>query len=146
MSATQRESHRRVIELGTEPVVGAVALLTRGRKLSGDVVRVFRRLIFGGVAGIAVRGHGLKFAVGRAFVAAVAVHRGMGTGQRKTVVVLLDLPDGNLPSPDRVALLAGRPQLPPVNVRVAVCTLVTHICEDRFGVALSTGDRLMHAA
>jgi len=146
VSATQREPHRRVIEPGTKPVVGAVALLTRGRELSRDVVRVLRCLIFGGVAGIAVRRHGLKFAVGSALVAAVAVHRSMGTRQREAVVVLLDLLDRNLPSPHRVALLAGRPQLPPVNVRVAVCTLVTDICEDRFGMALSTGDRLMHAA
>ncbi len=98
------------------------------------------------VAGIALRGHRLELAVGRALVAGIAVHRGVRSGQREAVVVLLDLLDRHLPAADRVALLAIGSQLPLVNVRVAVLASLSDIGEHRLDVALDAGHRLVHAA
>src|SRR5258707_1021147 len=75
---------------------------------------------FRGVAGIALRGHRLKLAGRPSLVAGIAVHRRVSSSQRKTIVMLLHLPNRDLPSPYGVALLAVRSQLPPVNVGVAI--------------------------
>jgi len=50
----------------------------------------------------------------------IAVNGGVSARQREAVVVLLDIFDGNLPSPNRMALLAVSSQLAPMNIRVAV--------------------------
>ena|SRR5208283_924036 len=60
--------------------------------------------------------------------------------------MLLHLLHGNLPAPDGVALLAVRPQLPPVNVCVAVLAPLSNVGENRLDVTLDAGDRLVHAA
>lgn len=109
VGAAQRKPHRRVIEIGIEPVVGAVTLRTVGRKLAHHVIGVDSFLVIRRVAGITVGRHSLEFAVGSAFVAAIAVDRGMRTGQRHAIVVRLNLLDRHLPSPDRMALFTGRP-------------------------------------
>ena len=79
-------------------------------------------------------------------MAGVAIHRGVRSGQRKAVVVLLDLLNRNLPSANRVALLAIGSQLPPVNIRVAVLASLPNVGEHRLYVALGAGHRLVHAA
>ncbi len=50
------------------------------------------------------------------------------------------------PSLHVVALLALRSHLSAMNVRVAIGALVSHVCEDRFCMALRTRNALMHAA
>ena len=61
------------------------------------------------MAGIALRRHRLELAVGRAFVARIAVHGRVRSRERKAIVVLLHLLNRDLPSPDRVALFAVCP-------------------------------------
>ena len=50
----------------------------------------------------------------------IAVNGGVGARQREAVVVLLNIFDGNLPSPNCMASLAISSQLAPVNISVAV--------------------------
>jgi len=92
-----------------------------------------------GVAGIALGRHRLELAVRHSFVAGIAVHGSMRSGQGEAVVVLLDLLDGDLPSANRVALLAIRSQLPLVNVGMAILAALPHVGENRFHVALDAG-------
>lgn len=98
------------------------------------------------VTGIALGGHGLKLAAGSAFVAGVAVHGGVRSGEGESIIVLLDLVHADLPSLHRVALLAISSQLAAVNIGVAILAALPNIAEHRFHVALHASDRLMHAA
>ena len=142
----QRKSHRRVIELGIQPVIRAMALFASRSKLCCDMVRVGCTLEVRGVAGIAIGRHRLKLAGRRAFVAGIAVHRRMRPGQRKAIVMLLHLLDRNRPSPHRVALLTIRAELPLVNIGVAILAKVADVCEQQLDMALHAGHRLMHPA
>ncbi len=98
------------------------------------------------MAGIALRRHRLEAAIGSAFVTGVAVDGRMSSGQRKTIRMLLDLLDGNLPSADRVALLAIGAQLALVNVGVAILTALAHAGENHLDVTLCAGYRGVHTA
>jgi hypothetical protein len=51
-----------------------------------------------------------------------------------------------LPAADRVALFAVRPELPLVNIRMAVLAALSYICEYWLDVALGAIDRLVQAA
>ena len=108
MPAGQRKPDRGVIELRVQPVIRQVARCTVCGEMRGDVVRIRAALEIRGVTGIALRRHRLKLTLSRAFVAGVACDGRVGAGQRKTVIMLLDLLNRNLPSADRVALLAVR--------------------------------------
>jgi hypothetical protein len=70
----------------------------------------------------------------------------MRPGQRKAVVVLLDLLDRHLPTAHGVALFAIRSQLPLVNVRMAVLASLPDVREYGLHVTLDAGHRLVHAA
>ena len=100
----------------------------------------------GGVTGVAVRRHGLEFAVGGAFVAGIAIDGGVGSGQRKAVIVLLHLLDGNIPPAHGVTLLTIGAELALVNVGMAILAALADVGEDRLGVALGAGHGLMQAA
>jgi len=88
----QGKSDRAVIELGVQPVVGSVATIAGGGKIGCDVVGASGRLEIGHVARRASRGHRLKVAGGSALVAGIAVHDRVCSGQRKAVIMLLNLP------------------------------------------------------
>jgi len=98
------------------------------------------------MAGVALRGHRLEFAGGPSLVAGIAVHRGVRSGQREAVVMLLNLPNRDLPTTNRVALFAVRPQLPLVNVGVTILTTLSNVGENRPDVTFSAAHGLMHAA
>jgi len=146
MATGQRKSCRRVIELRIQPVVCRMAGFAGSRKFAGDMVGIGGPSEVRRVAGIALRGHRLKLAVRHSLVAGIAVHGRVRAGQREPVVMLLDLLDGNLPATDRVALLAICPQLPLVNVRVAVLAALPHVGEYRLDVTLHAGHGLVHTA
>jgi len=88
----------------------------------------------------------LELARGCALVARIAIQRRMGAQKRETILVLLDLPQGHVPTLHRVALLAPGTELPPVDVGVAIGTLGTDVGENRLGMALRAGYALVHAA
>ena len=56
-----------------------------------------------------------------------AINGSMRTCQGEAVVVLLDIFDSNLPSPNGVALFAVCAQLAPVNISVAVLTTLADV-------------------
>lgn len=143
--ARQRKSYRAMIEVHIQPVVGPVATLTGRGKIRRDMVGIAGRLEFLQVARYARRGHGLKLAVGGPLVAGIAVHRRMRSSQGKAIDMLLNLLAGNLPAPHGVALLAIRPQLPPVNVRMAILASLSNVGEYLLDVALSATHRRVHA-
>ena len=134
-----------MIEVRIQPGIGSVAEIAARRESARDMTRVGRRLEIRGVAGIALGRHRLKMAAGSAFVAGVAVHGRVRSGERKAIVVLLDLLHADLPSLHGMALLAVGAQLSAVNIRVAVLAALPNIGEHRSNVALHARDRLMHA-
>jgi len=147
VQAGQREiRHRIVIELRVQPVIGAVAGIAGDGKLGGYVVGIGGSVVVGLMAGVALDRHRLKLAVGGILVAGVAIHRGVSSGEREAVVVILDLLYRNVPSPHRVALLAVGSQLPPVNIGVAILAACADIVEDHLDVTLGAGYRRVHAA
>ena len=108
MRAGQRVSRElQVIEVDPEPVVEAVALFAGGGESSRHVVGAGGRLKLLRVAGIARGGKPLELPDRGALVAGVAIQRGVRAHQGESVLVVLDLLDGNLPSLDGVALFAG---------------------------------------
>ena len=135
-----------MIELRVQPVVGGVASFARSGELGADVVGIGRPREIRRMAGIALRGHRLKLAIGCALMAGVAVDCGVRSGQREPVIVLLDLLNRNLPAAHRVALLAIRSQLPLMNISVAVLASLSDIGEHGLHVALNAGHRLVQAA
>ena len=135
-----------MVELRIQPVVCPVATVTRSGESGGQVVRIGGLLEVGCMARVTLRRHCDELAVGHAFMAGIAVHGRVRSGQRKAIVVLLDLLDRDLPSADRVALLAVRAQLPLVNVGVAILAALSNVSENRPDVTFSATHRLMHAA
>jgi hypothetical protein len=135
-----------MVEFRVQPVVRAVAGIASHGKLARRVIRVVGVQIIGLVARIAVGRHGLELAGGPVLVAGIAVNRGMRSGEGKPIIVILDLLDRDLPSPDRVALLAIGPQLAPVDIGVAVLATLPNAAENWFDMALCAGYRLVHAA
>lgn len=91
VSCAEGESHRVVIEGRIEPAVGAVTVIAVRGEHCRNVVGIARALEIFGVAGIALRRHGLELACGSALVAGIAVDGGMSSRQRKAIIVLLNL-------------------------------------------------------
>jgi hypothetical protein len=123
-----------------------MAGIAGGGELCRNVVGIRRGLKIFEVAGTASRRHRLEVAVGTPFVTGFAVHSGVRSSEGEPVIVLLDLLNRNLPSPDRVAGLAIGSELPLVNIGMAVLATLSNVAKHRFYVALSAGDGLVHAA
>ena len=98
------------------------------------------------MAGEALGRKPLELAHSRALVTGIAIHGGMGADQREAIEMLVDLLNGNVPAPHRVALLAIRAHLALMNVGVAVGALRAHIGKDHLGVALRAGHSLVQSA
>ena len=80
-------------------------------------------------------------------MARIASHGGVSTDQRKSVLVLLDVLDGNLPALDRVTIRAVGSELPAMDVGMAIGAGMAYVSEHHLGVTLRAGaDRGMHAA
>ena len=87
----------------------------------------------------------MKPAASGSFVTGVAVHSRVRSGKREAIVMLLDLLHADLPSLDRVALLAVRSQLPPVDIGMTILAALPDIRKHRLHVALHAGHRQVHA-
>jgi len=79
-------------------------------------------------------------------MAVLALHRGVSAEKREAILVILDLLYGIVPTKNRVALRAVRAHFALVNIGVAILTILAHICEYRFYVALRALHFLVHAA
>lgn len=140
-----KSSELKVIELGSEPIVHAMALFAAGWKTSADVAGL------GGLKGlrvarIALRGESLELTHSRALVARGTIQGRMRTHQGEAVLVLVNLLHRDLPSLYRVALFAGGAKLTLVDIGMAVGAFLAHVCEHRLGMALGATDPLVHAA
>ena len=129
-----------MIELRAQPgIPRRVTCLASGREAQLLMVR-HRVLILNFVAGVAVRRQSLELPGCQAFVTRIALNRRVRPDQWKAVLVLLDRVEGNTPAFHRVALIAGGPELPPVNIGVAVCASRPDIAEHQAGVALHAAE------
>lgn len=103
-------------------------------------------LELGGMATDAIGGESLELAHRRILVAAVALQQCMRSHQRKAVEVLLDVLYPHLPAFYRVAVFATGPELPPMDIRVAVGALRARVAEHQVAVALPASDPFVHPA
>jgi hypothetical protein len=145
---SEQKSRSAVVKLRVQPTVKGMARIAGGGKYRrvGCVRRVVGLLIIGQMARHTLRRQSLKLANRRALVAIVALHRGVCTEQRKTVLMLLDLVDGNLPAENRVALRAIGAEFSQVNIRVAIRAIFSDVGEHRLRVAFQTANFLVLSA
>lgn len=80
------------------------------------------------------------------FVARVAIHHGVSPDQRKAVLMLVDIVNGDLPAIHPVTQVALSTVLAAMKVGVAVLTLLSDIAEHGIDVALLAGHFGVHAA
>lgn len=109
------------------------------------MARAAGRLIVLGVTGVARCRHRLVLRSRHALVAGVTLYDCVGAEKRKSLCMLLNLLDGDLPALDRVALLAGSAELPLVDVSMTISALQPNVTEYRFSVTLDAADTLVHA-
>jgi hypothetical protein len=79
-------------------------------------------------------------------MALVALDCSVRAQKRETVLVILHLLDGNVPTLHGVALRAVWTVLPAVNVGVATRTILADIGKDGLAMALNASHLFMHAA
>ncbi len=79
-------------------------------------------------------------------MAGFAIQGGVRSDEREPVLMLVDLLHRNLPSLNRVALIAGGSKLPFVDIGMAVRAFLTYIGKNWLGMALGAGHALMHSA
>jgi hypothetical protein len=79
-------------------------------------------------------------------VTRITVGYGVRADQRKTVLVLIDGMNGNLPAGDAVTEVALRSVFAPVNVRMTVLAIASHVGEYGIHVAFLAGHVGMQAA
>lgn len=135
-----------VVELGSQPgIQRRMATLASGREperlMIGHSVLVLHL-----VARVAIHGQARELAHGGALMTRVAVHCGMRADQREAVGVLLDFLLGNVPPLNRVALLAIRAKLAPMEVGVAPGASRRGVAEYQALVAPHATDVDVHAA
>jgi len=138
-----------VIKLCAQPGVEKMALLA----IAGSKSRTRTWVIWiGGVlpifemAGIALRAKAEELSNGGALVAGIARHSGVRSEEWEAIVVVLDVPGGDIPALYGVALRAIRAHLAAVNVCVAIGAVFPYIGKDGFGVALHALHFFVHAA
>jgi hypothetical protein len=66
--------------------------------------------------------------------------------KREAILVILNLLNGIVPTENRVALRAVRAHFALVNIGVAILTILAHVCEYRFYVALRALNFFVHTA
>jgi hypothetical protein len=145
----QQETGGAVVEVGVRPSVKRVTrrAVGGGKCSSGRRVnRVGSLLPIRQMARRAGRRESQVISDGGIFMALLALHDGVRAEQRKSVEVLLNRLDGNLPAKDRVALRAIRAELCAVNVSMAIGALFSNVGEHWFAVASGAGNFFVHAA
>lgn len=134
-----------MVEFHSHPRVHVVTLNAAGRKARGHVVGAGSLLERLSVAGVAIRRHRSEIAQRAVLVARLAVQRGMSADQRKTVVMVLDRFQRDVPSIYRVTLFAARSHAGAMNVSVTVGALAPDIGEHRLDMTLRAHHVLVHA-
>jgi len=94
------------------------------------------------VATYALRGETkpVELTNGSDFVAGVTIDDSVSTNERKPILVLVDVMNGNLPTIGVMAEFAFRSVLPAMKVGVAVLALIRGTCEFEVVVAITAGN------
>jgi len=98
------------------------------------------------MAGIARSRQPRKLADRSLLVAVIALQGGVCAHQREAVKVILNCLYGNGPPVHRMTLLAIGPELPPMNIGMAVRAFRPDVREHQLRMALNTLDFLVHTA
>ena len=148
VASGQQKACGGVIEFGAEPTVKTVASLAIGGGESGPCAGV--RGIGGALpilemAGITLSGEAVKDPRSQLLVTLVALHGGMSAQEWETVLVVLHLLNGDIPSLDSVTLGAVGAHLAAVNIGVTIGAILAHVGEDGLDVALDALHFFVHA-
>lgn len=136
-----------VIKFRAQPRVHvAVALLALRGKAQCHVARAGGLLEILQVTTDTIRRESQELPHRCALVAIVALQCGVRANEGEPVLMILDLADPYPPPLHRMALLARRTELPPVNVSVAVGAFHAHIRKNQIAMALPARNLLVHAA
>lgn len=79
-------------------------------------------------------------------VARITIHRSVGANQRESILVRIDVMDGNLPSVGGVAQFAFGSVFSAMQIGVAILALIRSIREVKIGVAIAAGNSGMATA
>lgn len=79
-------------------------------------------------------------------MAVLALQHGVRAHQRKSILVIADLLDRDLPALHRVAALAVRAELAAMNIRMAVRAMRAYVLESQIRVAFGARHLLVHAS
>ena len=134
-----------MVKLGVEPAIHAMTALARSGEAELHVIDDRREeiLLMAGVAGCGQAG---ELAHSGLLVALFALHQGMRSHQRETVLVVLNGPQRSLPTGHGMATCAVGAKLAAMDVSVAIRALRTYILEDHAGMALAATHLRVHAA
>jgi len=126
--------------------VAALAIRCREVRGIGRVRRIGGALPVFQVAGLAVCRKPVENSGGRLLVTVFAKHRRVLSQQRETILVILYLSDGDIPTLDGMALLAVWPHLPLVHIGVAIRAVLPNVGEHRFHVTQNAVHLFVHAS
>jgi hypothetical protein len=78
-------------------------------------------------------------------VACFALHHGVRADQWKPILVILNVPVGDLPAFHGMATFAIRAELAAMDIRMTIGAMSTYILENKRGVALGAAYILVHS-
>ena len=125
--------------------MAALAIAWREIGRVGGVRRIRRILPILQMARLTFRRESVENSGRCLFVAVFALHSRVRSEQREAVLVILHLLDSNVPTLNCVTLRAVRSHLPPMNVLVAIGTILPHVPENRLHMALHTRHLLVQS-
>jgi hypothetical protein len=146
MPIRKQESGGAMIELRIQPGINGNVAGFALRRESSDVIGIACFLKIRHMAGFASSGKTQVISDRSVFVALLAFHDGMRAEERKSVEVLRNRLDRNLPAKYRVALGAIGAELTAMNIRVAIGTILANVGENRLHMAARAGYFFVHAA
>ena len=123
-----------------------MALVATSRKAGRYMVGVSGGLVILRMAGITLRRESLELSRCSTFVARLAVDCCVRTDQRKTILVIADSRDRNVPALYGVTRLAMCTELPAMNVRMAIRAFLSDVCENELHRALRAQHFFVHSA
>ena len=136
----------RVVEPRALPPVHSVARVARDRQVGCRMIQRLGGLIILEMARRALGAQSRENAAGRSLVAVFACRRSVSAEQRKTVAVLADGRDRDLPALDGVAILAVGSELAAMQVGMAIRAARRGLRELQVDVAIAALDSLVHSA
>jgi hypothetical protein len=134
-----------MVELCVEPAVHRMTALAGSRKPQTDVINDGGKKVLL-VAGIAGGRQADKLPGRRVLVTVFALQQGMRPNQGKSILVVLNRLQRNLPAFYGVAICAIGAKLTPMDVGVTIRALRTYVLENQVRVALAATHVLVHAA